>query len=153
MTEGGESMPMLWEDEAALAAPVATAEVVVQVDRTPPSLNTISGRGGHWQYTKARQLWYAVLIPALRGAGMVPCESVHVEGHVTFPDRRKRDQGNYRSSLEKFLGDALQEGGWLVDDDWDRFQFGDLQAGYEKGVRRTRLVLFCSGVHTMRSAA
>lgn len=128
------------------ALALATVEVNVVVDRTPPSLNTISGRGDHWRYTKARQLWYRVLIPALRDAGMVRCAQVYVEGLVTFPDRRKRDQGNYRSSLEKFLGDALQEGGWLEDDDWSRFRFGDLQARHEKGVRRTELLIMCDGV-------
>jgi hypothetical protein len=36
------------------------------------------------------------------------------------------------------------EGGWLADDDWARFEFGGLAASYEKGVSRTRLLLFPS---------
>jgi hypothetical protein len=44
--------------------------------------------------------------------------------------------------VEKALGDALVEGGWLEDDDWSRFEFGGLAAVYERGVSRTRIMVF-----------
>jgi hypothetical protein len=66
---------------------------------------------------------------------------VFAEGEVTFPSRIKHDQGNYRFMLEKALGDALQTVGVLQDDSWDFYSFGNLAATYEKGVRRTRLLL------------
>lgn len=124
----------------------APVQVEVSVDRCPPSLNDVAGQGTRYRWIAAKKLWYRDLAPALAAAGMVRCDTVYVEGLITFPNRRKRDQGNYRAPLEKFLGDALQRGGYLPDDDWAHYQFGDLQAGYEKGVSRTRLVLFCSGL-------
>jgi hypothetical protein len=64
---------------------------------------------------------------------------------MTFPDRRRRDEGNFRFFLEKALGDALVSGGWLADDDGARFSFGSVAFRYERGVRRVRLSLFPSG--------
>jgi hypothetical protein len=43
--------------------------------------------------------------------------------------------------VEKALGDALQAAGVLEDDDWTSYEFGGLHATYEKGVRRTSLLL------------
>lgn len=122
------------------------SEIQVTVEgHVPPSLNDVAGQGSRYRWIAAKKEWYKLLAPALARAGMSPCESVYVEGRLTFPNRIKRDQGNYRAPLEKFLGDSLQQGGWLPDDDWDHYQFGDLQSGYEKGVKRTELVLFCQG--------
>ncbi len=126
------------------AGPHTTVEVSVAA--CPPSLNDVAGQGSRYRWIAAKKRWYGLLQAALVDAGMLPCLSVYVEGQVTFPNRIKRDQGNYRAPLEKFLGDALQRGGYLPDDDWAHYQFGDLQAGYEKGVSRTQLVLFCSGL-------
>ena len=61
---------------------------------------------------------------------------------MTFPNRIKRDQGNFRWMIEKALGDTLVGGGWLPDDTWDRYEFGGLTYKYEKGVSATRLMLF-----------
>ena len=43
---------------------------------------------------------------------------------LRFPARRRRDSGNYRVMLEKALGDALVEGGWLPDDTPEHYEFG-----------------------------
>jgi hypothetical protein len=67
---------------------------------------------------------------------------VLVEGECTFPDRHRRDQGNHRFMVEKAMGDALTTGGYLEDDDWSRYEFGGLAHRYEKGVSRTRLLVF-----------
>jgi hypothetical protein len=50
--------------------------------------------------------------------------------------RRDRDQGNHRFILEKALGDALQTGGWLLDDDWDSYEFGGLANEHTNHVYR-----------------
>lgn len=118
-------------------------QVDVSVQTCPPSLNDVAGQGSRYRWITAKKHWYGLLGPALTAAGMTPCRSVYVEGMITFPDRRKRDQGNYRAPLEKFLGDALQRGGWLPDDDWQHYQFGDLRCSYASGVSRTDLILFC----------
>lgn len=117
--------------------------VTITVDETPPSLNDVVGQG-HWRrYYAIKKRWQLMLLTQLASVDF-PRElhQVLVEGVVTFPTRQKHDQGNYRFVVEKALGDALQAGGYLEDDDWSHYEFGNLQAEYEKGVRRTRLTLF-----------
>lgn len=118
-----------------------TLEVRLELAYVPPSLNEVASKGGHWKWTKAKRAAHDVMVPALEACGLGAVAGVYVEGEVTFPTRVKRDQGNYRSTLEKFLGDALQLAGILADDDWASYEFGDLAYNYERGVRRTRLVL------------
>ena len=110
---------------------------------TPPSLNTFAR--AHWRkYDHAKKLWGQRVTDALvtadcpRGAW----ESVLAEGRVTFPDQRKRDQGNYRFMIEKALGDALVSYGAIPDDDWSRYEFGNLQAQYVKGLKGIDLMLW-----------
>jgi len=109
---------------------------------TPKSLNVGGSSFNKHAYQAMKRGWEDRLIELLAAAGMPRCERVVVEGLMTFPDRRKRDQGNYRYMIEKALGDALVRGGWLLDDDWDRYEFGGLGYRYEAGVSATRLVLF-----------
>lgn len=122
-------------------APIVPA-IHLQLDWLPPSLNAISTKGSHWRYTKAKREAHGVLVPALEAIspGFL-FNHVYATGHLVFPRRRRRDQGNFRATLEKFLGDALQEAGWLEDDTWDSFEFGDLSYTYTKGVSRTHLKL------------
>jgi hypothetical protein len=121
---------------------MSLSPVTIVIDRTPPSLNDVVGQG-HWRrYHTIKKQWQAILRELLAAADTPRMGRVLVEGVVTFPDRRKHDQGNYRFVLEKALGDALVVGGWLVDDDWGRYEFGNLAADYAKGVRRTVLTLF-----------
>ncbi len=68
---------------------------------------------------------------------------VFVEGEIVFPDHRDdRDQGNFRVVIEKALGDALEEGGWIPNDNWDHYEFGGLSKRETPGVSATRLTLF-----------
>lgn len=114
----------------------------------PPSLNVLgSGDPMHFQAIKER--WQALFAAELACSGLPRgLERVMVEGEATFPDRTRRDQGNYRVLIEKALGDTLVSGGgdiaggWLEDDDWTRYEFGNLAYRYERGVSRTRLWLF-----------
>lgn len=116
--------------------------VALDIPLVPPSLNAF-GSGNRWKFITEKRTWQKLLIGALTEAELpTGLDRVVVEGEVTFPDRRKRDQGNYRFMIEKALGDALTEGGWLTDDDWTRYSFGGLGAVYEKGVKRTRLMVF-----------
>jgi hypothetical protein len=121
---------------------VSFGPITIVIPETPPSLNDVVGQG-HWRrYHTVKKRWQAMLLEQLTAAEPPRMRRVLVEGVVTFPDRRKHDQGNYRFVLEKALGDALQAGGYLHDDDWNSYEFGNLSADYEKGVRRTRLTLF-----------
>lgn len=108
----------------------------------PPSLNAL-GDGNRFAYRAMKETWEERL-GALLGDAELPTglARVTVEGVLTVPDRKRRDQGNHRFLLEKALGDALVDGGWLEDDDWSRYEFGGLQLVYEKGVSGMRLMLF-----------
>lgn len=114
----------------------------------PPSLNVL-GSGDPSIYMGIKARWQALLAELLQASGLPRgLAQVMVEGEVTFPDRTRRDQGNYRTLLEKALGDTLVSGGgdiaggWLEDDDWQRYEFGNLAYRYEAGVSRTRLMVF-----------
>lgn len=107
-----------------------------------PSMNVL-GSGNQFAYQALKQAWQELLIEQLERADLPrPLARVVAEGEVTFPDRRRRDQGNHRFFVEKALGDALTAGGWLEDDDWARYEFGGLAAVHEARVSRTRLILF-----------
>ncbi len=108
----------------------------------PESFNVFASSG--WSvYQQAKKRWAAVLVPALTASGLPKgLAAVMVEAEATFPDRAARDQGNYRVILEKALGDVLEAEGYIESDDWTRYSFGDLAYRYERGVSRTRLVIF-----------
>lgn len=103
------------------------------------------GSGNQFVYQNMKKGWEQALTLALEQAGLPKgLGRVLVEGQMCFPDRRKRDQGNHRFIVEKALGDALQAGGWLADDDWASYEFGGLAYRYENGQSWTRLVIFPS---------
>jgi hypothetical protein len=54
-------------------------------------------------------------------------KSVMATAALQFKQRRRRDEGNFRVILEKALGDALVEGGWLADDTADLYRFGAME--------------------------
>jgi hypothetical protein len=115
-----------------------------------PTLNEV-GAAQDWRtFSSAIKPWRAWLAGALADSGLPRgLDSVLVEGVMTFPTRAKRDQGNHRYFVEKALGDALVrgnvetrtvmlpseviEGGWLEDDDWSRYEFGNLAFRYVRG--------------------
>ena len=110
----------------------------------PPSFNYFSA--SHLTgnlLAGSKQAWQAILLDLLRGSDLpTGLERVLVEGEVTFPTAAKRDQGNFRVIIEKAMGDALQQGGYLPDDDWSRYEFGNLQRRVVRGVSATRLMIF-----------
>jgi hypothetical protein len=109
---------------------------------TPPSFNKVGHTGNRWTWTRAKKEWQETLETALL-AYRVPrgLDSVRVTARLRFPQRRKRDEGNFRTLLEKCLGDALVNGGWLSDDTPDEFEFGRVVFEEETGPARTTLIL------------
>ncbi len=111
----------------------------------PPSWNEL-GSGHREAYQRMRETWRGPLTELLEESGLPKGLSyVLVEGEVTFPapmTAKGPDQGNYRGPLEKMLGDVLEEGGWIVNDRWDMYEFGNLQHQHEPDVSRTLLTLF-----------
>lgn len=110
-----------------------------------PSLNTSGSGANRFAYQSAKKALQERFIELLEESELPKGLSrVLVEGEMCFPDRGRRDQGNFRYFCEKVLGDALVEGGWLEDDDWSRYEFGGLAHRYEKGETWTRLMIFPS---------
>lgn len=112
----------------------------------PQSLNVAGSGGNHFAYQATKQQWQE-RFTALIAATSLPhgLSAVTAEAQVCFPDRIRRDQGNFRYMVEKALGDALVAGGWLTDDNWfpeRRYEFGQLEATYVKGRSWLRVVLF-----------
>ena len=109
----------------------------------PPSLNVFGSSANQFVYQGLKKTWQEILDALLRDARLPkPLGKVMAEGRVCFPTRTRRDQGNYRFLLEKALGDTLTAGGWLEDDDWTRYEFGNLAYVYEARVSWTELVIF-----------
>lgn len=109
----------------------------------PGTFNAFGSGANRFAYQGTKKLWQERLTELLDEAGLPRgLGRVFVEGEMCFPTRQKRDQGNYRFILEKALGDALKEGGWLEDDHWACYEFGALRATYEKGEAWTRLTFF-----------
>lgn len=112
----------------------------------PPSLN-LGGAGiNGFVYDGYKQAWQKAFKDLIEEAELPrPLKAVSAEGMICFPTRRGRDQGNFKWLIEKALGDALQEGGWLADDEFYpevHYEFGGLAATYQKGQSWTRLMLF-----------
>lgn len=123
-----------------VAAPDLTATIWVAA--TPPSLNVIAGRGSRFAFSRAKRRWQTELGMLLL-AERLPRDLEHVEASavLTFPTRRRRDEGNFRTLIEKSLGDVLVEGGWLADDTPDRYRFAAVT--FAHGHPRTTLRLDC----------
>ena len=130
-----------WRDASLREIALADALTArIWIGATPPSLNVVAGH--RWQWAKAKKMWQndlALLLMAERlPRGLARVEASAV---LTFPTRRRRDEGNFRALIEKSLGDALVEGRWLADDTPDRFSFGAVT--FALGTPRTTIDLHC----------
>jgi hypothetical protein len=113
----------------------------------PPSYNALGGGRGTGAAAMVganmKQQWQAIFREALAASALPKgLAKVLVEGTIVFPDRGRRDQGNFRVVIEKALGDALVDGGWIEDDDWAHYSFGGLEMEVVPGVSATRLAIF-----------
>ena len=124
--------------ESCVGSDGLVSVVMIRYDDVPPSLNTTGTRGSHWVATRLKKRWQTTLEGLLMGSGLPrSLERVEASAFLRFPVRRVRDEGNYRWLLEKSLGDALVNGGWLVDDSSVRFRFGRVEFEGEPGSART----------------
>jgi hypothetical protein len=145
MTKPNVAHPMQRGTNQGTNGPERTLAARIWIGDTPPSLNVVAGR--RWDWTKAKRRWQTDL-GVLLMAERLPrgLQRVEASAVLTFPTRRRRDEGNYRSLLEKSLGDALVEGRWLDDDTPDRFSFGAVT--FALGASRTTVNLHCWTVGT-----
>lgn len=117
-------------------------EYTIIIGDTPPSVNTYAH--AHWRrYHGIKKTWQATFAEELmvlrRELGRA--SRVHATASLRFPQRRRRDEGNYRAALEKALGDALVQGGYLSDDTPDQFTFGAVTFEEDRGGNRTTVTL------------
>jgi hypothetical protein len=126
----------------ALIGGVACGKARAHPDHHLPTMNETLTQD--WKvYQGALRQWKPYLVERLAACGLPRgLESVLVEGLCCFPTRSRPDQGNHRAFVEKALGDALQEGGYIPEDTWERYEFGNLQRRVVAGERWTELRLF-----------
>lgn len=110
----------------------------------PPSFNAVGHTGNRWAWTRAKKEWQGLFELLLMQTGM-PRNWAFIEAKavLTFHVKRKRDEGNYRTILEKCLGDALVNGGWLADDTPEHFRFVSVTFDPEPGEPKTLIELEC----------
>lgn len=111
-----------------------------------PESTRVGGSGSDIHaYQNANKAWQHIY-GQLLGAAELPQPMTHalVEGEWTFPQwfGSGPDQENFRYPCSKFLGDAFQAGGWLLNDRWDAFEFGGATIRIEPRTRRLRLIVF-----------
>lgn len=116
-------------------------EVVLEIPGTPPSYNRTAH--AHWTVNRSvkadwQQRCEIVLMEARVPRGL---DLVTVTARMFFKQRRRRDEGNFRVVIEKALGDALTNGGWLPDDTPAHYRFGAVELLSPAQVPLTQLTL------------
>lgn len=114
----------------------------------PESFNQF-GSGSREAYQNAKKGWSPVYIDMLEESGLERgIKRVLVEANYTLGKRYAVDQDNLRYPASKFLGDAMQTGGWIKDDGRDRqqgfwiFSFGGLEIVDQPGIWQADLTIF-----------
>ena len=109
---------------------------------TPRSYN--GSRYQHWTTTRREHQTLSKHIMLALIEAQVPRKPVpriEATAVLRFPTRRRRDTGNFRTPLEKALGDCLQEFGTLADDTPDQYEFGWLRFTESTGPNQTLIYL------------
>lgn len=121
---------------------------MIELAYTPPSINQVAvgraaSRGAGIASTRAKKQLQSDLESMLLVERLPrPLVFVEAAARLRFARRNsRRDEGNFRTPLEKALGDALTNGGWLLDDTPDTYHFGRLTFDPEPGEPRTQLLL------------
>lgn len=114
----------------------------LEYDDVPPSMNTNVGKGSWRPFHNAKKRWQG-LFGMLLLKERVPrgATKVKARAHLRFRVRRRRDEGNFRTILEKALGDALQTVGVISDDTPAHFEFTEVIFEEERGPNRTQITL------------
>lgn len=101
--------------------------VTLEIPGTPPSYNRTAH--AHWTLNRrVKQDWQQSCEIVLMEAGVPKgLQLVTATARLFFKQRRRRDEGNFRVILEKALGDALTNGGWLPDDTPEHYRFGKVE--------------------------
>ena len=139
VTAGDLSVPA---PGGAIRGAKARGSATVALGYLPTSYNRTAH--AHWRtvHRAKQQLQRDLELVMLGAPGLprpIPGGRVVVTATLIVPDGRRRDEGNYRTPLEKALGDALVNGRWLPDDTPGHYRFRGLAFEVVPGVRATRL--------------
>ena len=116
-----------------------SGRAMIQIHATPPSFN--STRYAHWRKVKrATDEWAMRILVEIQKA-RIPrgVERVQAEALMRFPTRRRRDEGNFRVTIEKALGDVLVAQRIIPDDTRDRYRFLSVDFVEKPGPNWTRI--------------
>lgn len=110
------------------------------------SWNQYGSGANRFTYQETKKAWSEMYVSLLDPLGLPrPVSFIEVQGRICFPDGKDRDEDNFRYPYSKFLGDALQAGGWLKSDGWDSFRFRQLdRVPCEPGQQWTELMIMAS---------
>jgi hypothetical protein len=129
--------------------------IVIEIAETPPSLNQVGSRG-HWHtfYGQKTRWQNQIEMWLIAKHGAHPLEvPVTVRARLRFPQYRERDEGNFRMLLEKSVGDALVNGGWIPTDTPEYYRFQTVEFAPEKGPNLTTLIITPGGTRWARHGA
>lgn len=135
MRHGDRLPPVQWFHEHDLC--------VLRIPETPTSLNKV-GQRGSWRVVHAEKKRLQTIIERYLMMARLPRPLPHflrVECEMVFPTRHRRDVGNFKGPLEKALGDALVNGGWMLDDTDRWWEFKEFRFAEHVGYNTTILTL------------
>lgn len=108
----------------------------------PPSLNKVGASKSWHAWNRHKKHWQQDVEMWLMAEKMPRnCDYAEVSAVLRFPTRRRRDQGNFQALLDKAIGDALVNGGWLPDDTPQYYKFAGLVFDEEVGDARTTITV------------
>lgn len=116
--------------------------LTLSYDATPPSFNSVGSRGGQMAFHRKKKEWQGVFETLMMSTGF-PRDWSHIEASVRlrFPEKRRRDEDNFRALLSKALADALVNGGWIPDDDPEHFYLDRVHFEQQTGKPLTTIEL------------
>lgn len=114
----------------------------VVYEDTPPSFNRVGHTGNRWSWTKAEKQWRETVEMLLMQTGFPrEWDFITVNVRLRFKEKRGRDVVNYRTLLEKAIGDALVNGRWIPDDTPEHFEFERVHFEQQTGKPLTTIEL------------
>ena len=123
---------------------MSAGSAVIAIPEVPQSFNRTAyahWRTAHRAKARLQTTLEGWLLACSELPRPVPGGQVTAWAELRFQTRRRRDQGNYRTPLEKALGDALVNGGWIPDDTPDHFRFERLEIATDPGEPTTWITL------------
>lgn len=120
----------------------SSLKLTLVYDDTPPSLNVVGARQGGVAFARQKKRWQDIFEGLLMQTGFPrDWDEIVCSAELTFPDKRTRDEGNFRVMIEKAMGDALVNGGWIEDDDYEHYRFERVKFRQQPGKKQTIILL------------